>query len=182
MDASAMAAGPRFADRPRRGEILLAGGAAGVAGGIVMILWMILAAVVDDRGPLSALEPIGLTFLGDSAVEGTPLVTVWGIFLHLAVAAAFGVLFTAMLGPGFPFGSAFIIGVGYAWVILSVAASLVLPVVNPTLRDHMPALGGAWVIASALYGAALGLGPPLRLRIRQRLGAARPRASAAARA
>jgi hypothetical protein len=46
----------------------------------------------------------------------------------------------------------------------------------------MPALGGAWVIASALYGAAVGLGPPLRLRIRQRLGAGPPRASAAARA
>lgn len=181
MDAS-MAAGPRFAERPRRGEILLAGGAAGFAGGIVMILWMIFAALMDDRGPLSALEPIGLTFLGDWAVEGTALVTVWGIFLHLAVAAAFGAIFTAMLGPEFPYGSAFIIGVGYAWVILAVAASLVLPVVNPTLRDHMPALGGAWVIAAALYGVVVGAGPPLRLWIRRRLDAASPRASAAARA
>jgi hypothetical protein len=54
---------------------------------------------------------------------------------------------------------------------MAVAAALVLPAVNPTLRDHMPALGGSWVIACGLYGAAVGAGPPLRLRMRQRLAA-----------
>ena len=170
-DASTTVAPPRAADRPRRGELLLAGGGAGLVGGVLMMLWMILAALVDDRGALSALRPIGLTFLGDSAVEGTPLVTAWGIFLHLAVAAALGVPLAAMLAPGFPYGSGFVIGVGYAWVLMAVAAALVLPAVNPTLRDHMPALGGAWVIACALYGAAVGAGPALRPRARRWLAA-----------
>jgi len=96
-DASTTMAPPRAADRPRRGELLLAGGGAGLVGGVVMMLWMILAALVDDRSALSALRPIGLTFLGESAVEGTPLVTAWGIFLQLAVAAALGVPLAAML-------------------------------------------------------------------------------------
>jgi hypothetical protein len=169
--ATTAAAEQRGVERPRRGEILVAGGAAGLAGGVLIILFMMLAALLDDRSALSALRPVGLTFLGDSAVEGTPLVTAWGIFVLLVVSALFGMVFTTLLAPGFPYGSSFVIGVGYAWVLMSVAAALVLPLVNPTLRDHMPALGGAWVIAHALYGVAVGAGPPLRLRVRRRLAA-----------
>lgn len=146
-------------------ELVVAGAAVGLGGGALMALWLAASAAVVGIPPLSPLRRIGLTFLGPEAVEGDPAVLAFGIFLHLVVSAVLGVVFTWILPTGFPYGGAAVVALGFAWVAMAVATSLVLPAVNPALREQMPALGGSWVAAHAVYGLAVGAGPWLRARL-----------------
>lgn len=147
-------------------ELVVAGAAVGLAGGVVMAVWLVASAASAGVSPLGPLRRIGLTFLGPEAVEGDPAVLAFGIFLHLVVSALLGILFTWILPAGFPWGSAAVVGLGFAWVAMAFATSLVLPAVNPALRAQMPALGGSWVLAHALYGLVIGAGPRLRAALR----------------
>jgi hypothetical protein len=149
-------------------ELVAAGGAVGLAGGALMAAVLPVGAALAERDPLEQLRAMGLTFLGSEAAGANPGLLAWGLFLHLVVSALLGVVFTSLLPAGFPYGSAAVVGVGYAWVVMAITTSLVVPAANPTLAAHMPALGGTWVIAHAIYGLAVGAGPPLRLRLRAR--------------
>jgi hypothetical protein len=147
-------------------ELVVAGAAVGLAGGVLMAAWLVVSAAAAGVSPLGPLRRIGLTFLGPEAVEGDPAVLAFGIFLHLVVSALLGIVFTWILPAGFPWGSAAVVGLGFAWVVMAFATSLVLPAVNPALRAQMPALGGSWVLAHAVYGLAIGAGPRLRAALR----------------
>ena len=93
----------------------------------------------------------------------------YGVALHFAMSMALGILFTAILPGDFPAGTSSALGLGYGLIAAAVMTSAVLPEVNPLMRERMPDLGGAWVIAHGLFGLALGVAPPLR-----RWSAARP--------
>lgn len=146
--------------------LFLAGAAAGLAGGALMAAALPIGAVLGGQEPLEQLRAMGHTFLGADPGAPAPALVAWGLFVQLVASALLGVLFTALLPAGFPYGSAAIVGVGYAWVAMAIAISLVVPAVNEPLAARMPALGGTWVIAHALYGIGVGAGPALRARLR----------------
>jgi hypothetical protein len=156
---------PHGAIRQTGRELILAGAAVGVGGGLLMAAWLIASAALNDRPPLAQLRAIGATFVPQVPAEVGPGLFVYGLLLHLAVSALLGILFVAMLPRGFPPVSASVAGVGYAWVVMAITTSVILPLVNAEMRAQMRTLGGAWVIAHGLYGLVLGFGPWLRTRL-----------------
>ena len=156
---------------------------AGLAGGVVMAAWMMLAALVDGMDPLSPLRPLGQTFASASPqdAESGAGALVFGLALHLLFSGAIGVLFAALLPADLEPRFASVMAVSFAFAVMGTMTSTVLPAVNPSLREAMPALGGSWVLAHAAYGATVGV-VAQRLRQRGRARAAVPRIPAPARA
>lgn len=147
------------------GSLTAAGLGIGVLGGAVMALVLVLAAALSDLAPLAPLEGMGETFTDRDAPHGSAAFTVYGIFLHLAVASLFAIVFLTLVPTGFPTTSAVGTGLGYAMFVMAVMSLLVVPAVNPELQEGMHLIGGSWVIAHALYGVTLGFGPGLRRRL-----------------
>jgi hypothetical protein len=150
------------------GEILRSGALGGILGGIAMAGWMVIAATLEGMDPLEALEPMGSALGGPEAGDGGGQRLALGLLLHLLVAGAWGVVLAAMLGHEFPAGMAAGLGVGFAFFALGVMMSVV---VTDEMRAGMRPLGGAWVIAHAVYGLVAGWSAQ---RLRQRLYAGAP--------
>jgi hypothetical protein len=149
-------------------SVVVAGLVAGVLGGVAMAVFLMIAAALSGYDPLLPLRPLGATFVGPEALSGGHAYLVYGIFVLLAVGALLGILFAALLPPGHRFASGAVIGLGYAWFMMALLVSLVVPAVNPEFRSSSRLLGGSWVIATALYGATFGIVPRLRARLRGR--------------
>jgi hypothetical protein len=137
-------------------SLLFSGCVAGLAGGVAMAAYLVFAAAVQGMEPLTALEPMGATFrdaVEPSAGDGSML---FGLFLHLAVSAMAGLLFVSVLPRNFSPGNAAFICVGFAFAMMGVMTSCIVPAANPVLKESFHDLGGSWVIAHALFGFTVG--------------------------
>jgi hypothetical protein len=147
---------------------LVAGGAAaGLLGAAGLLVVIVVSGLVSGFGLGFALEPLWASF-GDG-----PGAVLAGLVQLAIVAAVLGVLFAWILPRHFPTTGAIVVGVGYGLVVMSLAASLLMPA---QMHDGMVLMGGSWVIAHAVLGALLGLAPALRRRFSRR--AALPAAEA----
>jgi hypothetical protein len=155
------------ASESRQDRILVPGLAAGVLGGLAMAAWMMASAAYEGLEPLAPLLPFGETFAGSEPRGPGYGNLLLGLAFHFAMSAFVGVLFTAILPRTFPPGSAAVVCVGFTFVVMAFMSSLILPAVNPALREDMPRLGGSWVLAHAAYGATVGVAAQ-RLRQRRR--------------
>jgi hypothetical protein len=129
---------------------------AGLLGGAVMLAWLVASAAYHDLSPVQPLRQMGSTFVGREALSGGAGIVLYGLLLHAAVSVAVALPFVFLLPRDFPVGSAVVIGLGYAFVVMAVMSSL-LAWASPVLRDRMRDLGGAWAIANSLYGATMAL-------------------------
>jgi hypothetical protein len=152
------------AERPKVNDAVAGGLAAGVLAGAAMIVWAVASAALADLAPTRWMEVAGATLTGGDAGDEGPHFLLAGALLWLAVSAALGLLFAAMIPRDYPFVSAAILGVGYSFGVLAIMASSVLPRVNPALRAEMTQTGGAWVLAYVAFGLVLGVVPALRQR------------------
>ena len=153
----------------RRHDILVSGIASGLLGGLAMGFFLILSASMNGMKPLHPLDVIGATFAGSAVPEsGASGSVALGAVLHLATSAAYGVVFAAIVPRTLPLGCAMVVGAGYAFFLLGIMTSCVVPAVNPLFRTEMQPIGGSWVIAQALYGSFLCLAPVLRRRLAPR--------------
>ena len=150
-----------------RHELLLSGIGSGVLGGLVMAVFLAMAAAAAGLPALRPLTAIGATFVGPEAL-GTAGAVLYGATLHLLTSAVLGLAFAAMVPRDFPVGCAAVVGSGYSSFVLGVMMSFVVPAVNPLFRTEMQPLGGSWVIAHALFGATLGAVLALRWRLGSR--------------
>jgi hypothetical protein len=148
-----------------RSTILVPGFAAGLLGGLAMAVWMIASAMIEGMEPLAALRPMGHTFAGSEPLGEGAAVLLYGLALHMLFSGGIGVLFTALLPRDLEPRFAWVMCVGFAFVVMAIMTSSVLPAYNPSLRAEMPELGGSWVLAHAAYGATVGF---FAQRIRQR--------------
>lgn len=146
--------------------IVVPGIVVGVLGGVAMAVFLIFAAEVNGLDPLGPLHSFGETFTEPDRPHGRPAFLVYGLFLHLAVSVLLAMLFVAMLPPQFPVACVAVAGIGFTVGVMAFMTGLVLPAVNPELRAAMPALGGSWVIAHAIYGVSLGFAPRVQARLR----------------
>ncbi|HEX9401092.1 MAG TPA: hypothetical protein VF912_13360 [Anaeromyxobacter sp.] len=158
----------RVARTGMRGEVWMAGAVAGLLAAATMIVFMAAAAALDGDA-LGPLRAVGSTLRGREALSGGAGTIAWAVLLHLAVGAALGVAYAAVVPRDMPLHSSVVLGAGCALVVMAFAVQLLVPAVSPVLAAAMPAHGGAWVIAHVLFGAVAGLAPALRRRI----GAAR---------
>ena len=152
----AMEAGPAAEARPV--GLLMTGAASGLLGGVVMAGFLVLAAADTGMGALHALRAIGATFVGPEALQGGAGIVAYGALLHAVTSIAFGLLFVVILPIDLRPLEAVVIGSGYAMFVLGLMAAAVVPSVNVSFRVEMQPIGGAWVVAHALYGCALALG------------------------
>lgn len=148
----ARAAAPA-ADTLSRQQWLVAGATSGLLGGAVMALFLMLAAGIAGTQWLQPLAAIGTTLVGAEAAGAAA----WGAVLHALTSVALGLVFAAIFPRDLPPVSAAVVGAGYAFFAMGIMASLVVPLVNPSFATAAQPAGGAWVVAHALFGAALGL-------------------------
>ncbi len=128
---------------------------AGVLGGLAMAASMMASAALEGADPLAPLWPIGDAF-SRGPPDRSAGTFLFGVALHLAFAGALGILFTALLPRDFRPTAAGVVCTGLAVLTMALMTTVVLPAVNPTLRAEMPAFGGAWVAAHAVYGFTTG--------------------------
>jgi hypothetical protein len=141
---------------PSTGSLGLAGLAAGVAGGLLMAAFLVVAAVTQGLEPFAAIEPMGATFRSADGFEGGPSAALVGFVLHLGVSALVGLVFATLMPRDFKPREAGVLCVGLAFLVMGVQTSVVVPAVNPVLKSHFHHLGGSWVIAHALFGLTSG--------------------------
>lgn len=142
--------------------MLAAGVLSGVAGGAAMAAVVVIAAAATGIAPLQPLAAIGETFVGPEALEGTAAKVALGALVHLAVSAAFGVVFAAVVPRDLPTGCAMGLGAGGALFAMGFMMSVMVPWANPGFAAAAQVMGGSWVIAHAVFGAVLGIAPRLR--------------------
>jgi hypothetical protein len=160
-----------------RHEVFASGALSGIAGGVAMVGVAGISAAAQGLAPEYALRIIGESFVAPEALDGAAKAA-FGALVHLATAAALGVLFAGLVARDFPTTCAMGAGVGFALFTLGLMMSLVVPWANPGFRAGMQAIGGAWVIAHAIFGLTLGLAPALRRRLARDAADAMPRAAA----
>jgi hypothetical protein len=137
--------------RRSRGAVV-AGGVAGLAGGGAMAGALVIAALAVDAPALVAFHAIGDVVPG--LEDGSAAATIAGILAHAAVSAALGVVFAGLTPRDFSPACTAGVGVGYALLVMGLSIGLLLP---ESFVRELHEIGGSWVIAHAVYGAALGL-------------------------
>jgi hypothetical protein len=145
-------------------DLLLAGGVVGLLAGAAMLATIAVSAGLADVSPARPLLLTAATLLDRVALEGGASAALVGLLLWAAVSVVLALVFGALLPRDFPFVCAAVLGVGYMFFAIAFATSLFLPRLNPLMRDEMPAMGGAWVIAYTVFGVVLGVVPLLRRR------------------
>lgn len=139
-------------------EVLSTGAASGVAGGAVMALFSMGVCALTGYGFLFPFKAVGAAFVGADALVGGAGVVVYGLVLHLLASVAFGVLFAAgARRTSASTSGAALGGLAYGLVILVLMTYVVLPLVNPTLRERVVLMPGAWFTHHVLYGLGLSL-------------------------
>jgi hypothetical protein len=146
-------------------ETLVAGAAAGVAGGVAMAIWSMAYAAAVGLGAMMPLKLIGSTFRGADALVGGTGTVLWGLGVHVATAAVFGMLFSMRVPRAASVAGTFVGGVAYALGLLLVMTFVVMPAVDPTMFPRVALIPGAWFVGHVLFGAALALVPLLRERL-----------------
>lgn len=152
---------------------LASGAVSGIAGGVVMIAFVAIAAMTEGISPAQPLADIGETFIGAEALGVAAKVTL-GAILHLATSAAFGIVFAGIVPREFSTQCAMGLGAGVALFAMGFMMSVVVPWVNPGFRAASHLIGGSWVIAHVLYGLTLGMALPLRRWISREASEAAP--------
>src|SRR5689334_20051258 len=82
---------------PLAGEIVVAGVASGLIGGLLMAIWAAFATLSKGLGVLAVPQMIGSTFLKPEAMLHPLATAAWGTVLHLLVSCAWGILFAALV-------------------------------------------------------------------------------------
>lgn len=151
--------------RPAVNDLLLASIAVGLLAGAAMLVCAALGAAMAE---LPASRPLALTaamFTDSDALDAGPGALLAGGLLWATVSVGLALLYAPLVPRDFPFVSAAVVGAAYAFFAMAVLTSAVLPRVNPAMRAGMPDFGGAWVLAYAVFGVALGLVPAFRRRL-----------------
>lgn len=144
-------------------EIVLAGGVAGVLAGIGMAVFLMVYAGATGFGVFTPLKLLGATFFRHDALTHPGLAVVfWGLVLHLAVSAAIGTLYAALVKPGMDPMPAVAGGIVFALGVWLVMTFLVLPLVDPPMRAAAPDMAMGWFGAHVVYGAVVGVAQQLR--------------------
>jgi hypothetical protein len=153
--------GTRQAVSERLPDIKGLGGAiAGLLSGVVMIMLSPLLSLLTGVGIWEPPKLIAATVLGARVVE-TPGFTlgpvVVGGALHLLTSVIlgllFGLIFHRLLHLTTDFGTPLLLGLCYGLVIFFLAYAVVLPVLNPTLRDSWLA---PFIAQNMVFGVCLG--------------------------
>ncbi|MGA9523086.1 MAG: hypothetical protein WBV82_16580 [Myxococcaceae bacterium] len=148
-------------------DVLQPGALAGLFGGLLVAAFAVLAC--GNMG-IYLLEPfrwMGASFQGMQPGAGAATV-LFGVLLHVIMSALFGVLFAAIVRRDLRIEVALLIGMAYGAALMVLMTFIVIPLVNPFLREQVRLMEGPWIIGHLMYGACLASLPALRSRVRAR--------------
>ena len=144
-------------------DIIGAGVVAGIIGGMLMAMIMMIATAAGGMGLLAPLRLIAATFYGNDAMTGGgPLIV--GLMIHMMNSMVFGVIFAWIAGRRLPAFQALMAGVAFGvaiWVVMTFGG---LSMLNPMMRERVAMMPVAWFIAHAAFGMGVGSAPGLRRR------------------
>jgi hypothetical protein len=143
---------------------LAAGAGAGIVGGILMAMFMMMYAAMALGSMWAPLRMLGATFYGPEALVGGAGVMLWGLMVHMMASAGLGALFAALIGARASGGAALGWGVAYGLAVLVGMTFLVLPWANPTMFARVQLIVGAWIIGHIVFGMGVALAPALMRR------------------
>lgn len=139
----------------------LGGAVAGFLAGVVMVL---LSPILSWLNGISLWEPprliaatvYGGTVLNDTGFAVGPVLT--GLVVHLITSIVLGIIFGIVLNRVLhlttDFGLPIYVGICYGLIVFFVAYFLILPILNPTLREsYIPAL----IAQNVTFGICLGI-------------------------
>jgi hypothetical protein len=154
---------PTLAGPPR--EAVLAGAAAGALGGALMLAWIVGYSAASGAGAMVIVKAIAATVLGVHALVGGAGAVLVGLFIHVAVAGVWGMLFALLVRPGANGGAALVAGIVAGLVVLLVMTYLIIPWADPVLRARVDLMTPMWALSHVLFGVGLGALPWLRDRL-----------------
>lgn len=143
-------------------EIVGAGVVAGIAGGSAMAAFLLVWSAWRGRGMFSVVQAMGGLFYGHSAVGGGGGPIFWGLAIHFALSIALGVLFAAIVSRQMDPLAAVSGGLFYGLAVWAAMTFVVVPLVDPTLRELVADGMFGWLAAHVPFGIALGVAPQLR--------------------
>ncbi len=156
--------GTRPAARQLVGEIVEAGLLAGGIGAAALALVMGIVDAAGGEGFFAFPRFVAVTFVGLEAADGGWGATLFGLAVHFAVGALWGLGLAALLGRDVRPGYAAMVGLAYGLAVLLFMTFAVLPSANPYLRARIAAVGWPWLLAHLAYGLGVSLAPWLRRR------------------
>jgi hypothetical protein len=144
-------------------EVIGAGVVAGIIGGMLMAMIMMVATAAGGMGLLAPLRLIAATFYGkDAMAGGGPLLV--GLMVHMMNSMVFGVIFAWIAGSRRAALPALMAGVAFGIAIWAVTTFGGLPMLNPMMRERVAMMPVAWFIAHMAFGMGVGSAPGLRRR------------------
>lgn len=146
------------------GEIVEAGLLAGGVGAAAMAAVVGIATLAAGEGFFDFPRYVAVTFVGLEAADGGPGAVLFGLAVHFAVGALWGLGFAALLGRDVRPGYAALVGLAYGLAVLLFMTFAVLPSVNLYLREHVTAVSWPWLLAHLAFGLGCALAPWLRRR------------------
>jgi len=156
-------------------EVIEAGAAAGLIGGVAMALFATIWAAAAGLGFWSPVEAIAATVLHSGALVHGASGVVIGLAFHLVVSMFFGILFAMLVPSTVAPAPALAFGLAMGVATLIVMTLFIVPVVNPSLRSALMwgSAPGSLPVSAAfamhlLYGVGLSFAPALRRRLQPR--------------
>jgi hypothetical protein len=142
---------------------LLAGIAAGILGGILMIGFLMIYASLTDAGLATPLKTVGALVYGVEALVAGPAALLTGALIQLGIAIVLGILFALCVTRRTSILPALFGGIAIGIAVWLLMDLLVLPLANPTMAARIVFIPLAYFVAHVFYG--LGLSPaPIFIR------------------
>lgn len=146
-------------------RILASGALAGIIGGVIMAMFVMIVAAVKGMGFLMPLKLIGATLFGKDAMADGVGVLLVGLMIHMIASIGWGILFTAVFQRALSVANGIPIGAIFGIIVWAIMTFVVLPLVNPIMRQSVSMMPGAWFIEHLLFGMGAGLAPLLNRRL-----------------
>jgi hypothetical protein len=151
---------PRIPNRLFGPGVFVGGAFAGVLAGIIMGFSASAYAGAIGAGWPLPMQNVAATYYGPMAYVGAAGVTAIGVFTHLAVSAAFGVIFAALTLKLRSVKSTFWLGIAYGTAVWAFNTYVTLAVINETMWARVAMISVFWFFVHWIYGGFLGLFTP----------------------
>jgi hypothetical protein len=151
---------PRTAPRLFGPGVIVGGAFAGVLAGIIMGFAASAYAGSIGAGWSLPMQNVAATYYGPMAYVGGAGVTAVGVFTHLAISAALGVIFAALTLKLRSVISTFWLGIAYGIAVWAFNTYVTLVVVNETMLARVALISVFWFFVHWIYGGFLGLFTP----------------------
>lgn len=136
------------------GRNINAGVWAGLLAGIAMAMVAMIYSAMQGSGLFAPTKQIAAVFFGPDALVGGAGTIMVGMALHMMVSIMWGIIFGLIAGR-FGAGSQFWFGMMYGAAVWLLMTFAVLPWLNPTMRDGVKHMPGAWFVAHLVFGGML---------------------------